>query len=190
MVTIFYLLLQENLKYNFIYTHMKHLKKFEEKIEEEDIILYRNDEFTISMNNNNSNMTFFTSFYSKSPIYGMMDLIRNKSKYLNDNKLREIEITEKEIEFALLSLNPKFFDNRINNRSSVINGFIDNYTHDEIKEIQEKAYIELNNKYLPIIKDVIIDSKKLGDIIDKFKVVYKQINDDLPFYVTTAKYNV
>ena len=133
-------------------------------------------------------------------IYNFPDLFRateiqiinfiTKTKIsLNDIKLRNIILTEEEKEFVLGSFSPGYYENRFKYYSSAINNFISK-TKKEIEEIPKNAYIELSEKYYPILLDIIKNSKTLGDIIDNFKIVYKNISQDLPFFITASKYNI
>lgn len=173
---------------------MKYLKTFEKQKEKEkekeDIILYKNADFTITVNDK-GNMTYFNEFMSKSPIYGMMVEIKNKSKYLNDPELRNIKITEKEKNFAILSLDPQWESNRLKYHSSIINNFIvRNGNKIDVSDISDKAYTALDEMYLPIIEDIIKKSETIGDIIDDFKVLYDELIENLPMYLNMSKFNL
>ena len=134
-----------------------------------------------------------------SAIFAMADLIRTKSKYLTVKKLRNIKITdnrrEQDIEFLDL------YDVRVKNiekyRTSQINNFLskpDNENFlmedDSITEIPIKVYMNLTFQYYPIIEDAIKNSKTLGDIIDKFTIIYKNIQEDLKTQIVANKYNI
>ena len=166
---------------------MKYLKTFEKS--KEDIILYKNNDFTISLSNN-GNMNYFTNNRSCSPIYGMIEQIREKSIFLNVPELRNIKLTDHEKSFAMLSLDPQYFKNRLKYHSSVINGFIGDASKIEISELPDKVYSELNEMYLPIIKDIIKKSETIGDIIDSFKILYDDITEKLPMYIIGSKFNL
>jgi len=171
---------------------MKYLKTFEKQKEKEkeDIILYKNEDFTITVNDK-GNMTYFNDYMSKSPIYGIMFEIKNKSKYLNDTELRDIKITESEKYFAILSLDPKYESNRVKYHSSIINNFlIRNGNKIELSDISDKAYTALNERYFPMIEDIIKKSETIGDLIDYFKVLYDEITENLPTYLATSKFNI
>ena len=169
---------------------MKYLKSFEKIKKKEDIILYKNKDFTISLSYE-GNMTYFTNNHSWSPIYGMIDQIKDKSNDLNDPELRNIKITDKEKKFAILSLDPKYESNRVKYHSSVINGFIIGMLSKiDIIKMPDKAYIELDEMYLPIIKDIVKKSETIGDIIDSFKILYDDITEKLPMYINSSKFNL
>jgi len=166
---------------------MKYLKTIE-AWKHRDEILYKNEDFTISLNDK-GNMTYFTNYLSCSPIYGMIEQIRKKSKYLNDHKLRNIKLTYQEKEFAMLSIDPFFSKNRLKFRTSIINNFIGD-NKDEIERIPDNVYVYLNEIYFPIIDDIINKSETIGDIIDYFIVLYDEITEKLPLFLTTSKFNI
>jgi len=166
---------------------MKYLKTFDKK--NEDVVLYKNSKFNITINNKNNIMTFNSHYRACSPIWGLAEEIRDHSKYLDDIELRNISITNEEKDFSMLSFDTKFHSNRMKYRSSNINDFISN-KKTIIEKIPDKAYDELIKKYYPILEQIIIKSKTLGDIIDEFKIIYEQINHDLPLFIATSKYNI
>jgi len=169
---------------------MKYLKTFEKSKEKEDTILYKNKDFTIIINNKNDNMTYYTNYRSCSPIYGMIDQIREKSIFLNDTELRRIKLTGYEKSFAMLSLDPQYFKNKLKYHSSVINGFIGDASKVEVSKLPDKVYSELSEFYLPLIEDVIKKSETIGDIIDSFKILYDDITEKLPMYIIGSKFNL
>ena len=61
---------------------------------------------------------------------------------------------------------------------------------DSITEIPIKVYMNLTFQYYPIIEDAIKNSKTLGDIIDKFTIIYKNIQEDLKTQIVANKYNI
>ena len=142
--------------------------------------LYQNKDFEITQKLSYKNWQM-----SMSAIFAMSDLIRTKSKYLTVKKLRNIKITdnrrEQDIEFLDL------YDVRVKNiekyRTSQINNFLskpdnENFLMEDdfINNIPNIVYMNLTFQYYPIIEDAIKNSKTLGDIIDKFTIIYKDIS--------------
>ena len=128
-------------------------------------------------------------------IISMADLVKDNSKYLNDPELRNIELREKDIVETTTQLAnsiTKYLDNIKKYRSSDINHFLDTVKVKSFQEnfIPEKVYMDLVIKYHPIIADAIYTSETLGDVIDNFKVIYKDINEELKFNTITNKYNL
>jgi hypothetical protein len=168
---------------------MKYLKTYEKQALE-TIILYEAPKFLITYNENDCFTYVYKTIGEKSAILAMADLIRRESKYLNDEKLRNIEIRKKDIEFEddLDDLSAERIKNIKEYRSSRINHFINN--KNIIRTIPTSAYIDLTIKYYPIISNAIKESKTLGDVIDKFKIIYEKFNKSIELYINVGKYNI
>lgn len=166
---------------------MKYLKTFEKR--GKDVVLYDNGKVNITLNKNNT-MTYNSNYRSCSPVWGLAADIHEKSRYIDDIKLRDIILTDEEKEFSKYSFVIEYRNNRIKYKSSVINNFINTINEKKISDIPDKVYEELDDKYLPILKKIITKSNTLGDIIDNFKIINEQINIELPFLIKTSKYNI
>lgn len=166
---------------------MKHLKYFESDKDSIETI-YRNEEFWIYESLDVS-LTFTNSQIAKSAIFAMADLITKNSKYLNDDKLRNIKISWANKRTDLYSLKFTFIDNMKKFRSSKINGFISN-DRDFIKSISENTYTDLILKYYPIIANIINKSDDFGDIIDDFTKIKPKILRDLALFTDRDNYNL
>jgi hypothetical protein len=168
---------------------MKYLKSYEKHLSNFKV-LYRCPKFGIIYNNNDS-FSYVSTMTEKSAIFAMTDLIENKSMYLNDDKLRNIKLRKKDIEFETEQLD-NLYNQKIENykffRSSNINHFIDDKKI--IKNMSENAYINITFKLYPIISKAIKESKTIGDIIDKFKIISDEINKNLPLYIDISIYNI
>lgn len=166
---------------------MKHLKHFES---DKDSIktIYRNDDFWI-YESFDENLTFTNSQIAKSAIFAMANLITKNSKYLNDDKLRNVKISWANKRTDLYSLKFTFIDNMKKFRSSEINGFISN-DRDYIKSIPENVYTDLILKYYPIITNIINNSNDFGDIIDDFTKIKPKILKDLDLFIDRDNYNI
>jgi len=177
---------------------MKYIKTFELG-REQNSILYDKNNFTIAINSNGA-FTFDNRMMAISAISAMAYLINNRpellfSKYLNNQELRDVKVREIDIErkqtelkngIDLYLMNIKKF------HSSEINHFIENKFkfNNGIKEIPDNVYMNLVIKYHPIISNALTNCKTLGDIIDKFKVIIKDINEDLEFELKINPYNL
>ncbi len=189
-------------------------KVFESK---KDIILYKNEDFSILINSNNS-FTFESKTTSMSGILAMAKLINlsqqkeefvqfivKSTNYLNDQNLRNVNLPKKAIEEEIyyLTLTEIKTNNIKYYKTSAINGFLNynpkredkdiiklNLSINNIKEIPINAYMELTFKYYPLILNAVKNSKTLGDIIDKFKIIYIDLIEDLPIYVNMSNYNL
>jgi len=177
---------------------MKYIKKFELDIGVWDNVLYKNSEFCIIINSVDV-LCFRTNRGDQtSAIFGMARLIRDSNSgnaiILSDEELRQIKLRRKDIEseinrLKLIDINVppasmhaksiRFF------RSSAINNF-----STLVENIPNDAYMELTYKYYPILLEVIKKSKTLGDIIDYFTIIYKQLTSDINLYVNVNKYNL
>ncbi len=160
-------------------------------------IVYSNVDFDIYQ----SKVTNFTSVeFSSSAISAMPVLIKNKSKYLSEKKLRNIRLTESDIFIErkyLDTLTPIRIKNIENYHTSFLNPFFGKsqkkfYEENEelINSMPIDVYLELTIKYYPIISKVIEKSKTLGDIIDEFTILYEKINKDLEIRLSANKYNL
>ena len=169
---------------------MKYIKEYEKNINKFPHI-YDNIDFFIYINPNG----YFTYHSDKpycesSPIFEMADLIRKKSEYLSDKKLRNIILPIERKKNDLETLKNYKNENRrniINNRSSHLDYFLG-------KEINENIpidiYIELIDKYYPKIIKIIKKSNTIGDIIDEFETIYTEIMSDVQLKVSANKYNL
>jgi len=87
-------------------------------------------------------------------------------------------------------------------RNSYINNFFPDKEHKLDRRNGEPASVKslesLSNdnyrllvlKYYPKLIEAIKQSKTLGDIIDKFTIIYEEIKSDVEFYLTAIKYNL
>jgi len=155
------------------------------------IIIYKNDEFRIDCRKDGfkgygDNMT------GKYAISSIIDLVGKNSKYLDDPEFRNIEIVKKdrEMNLDLLKLYPEKIENLRKNYTSQINGFLSNEDKNEIKKIPDNVYIKLTLKYYPILEKVIEESNIYGEIIDKYKIIYKELMDELKKDLAFNKYNI
>lgn len=168
---------------------MKYLKTYESQ-SKEIVLLYDGLNFNIVYNGNDI-LVYVNFMVEKSAIFAMADLIRNESIHLNDKNLRNIKLRGKDIEYNVESLD-NLYDQKIINlkyyRTSIINHFIED--KNIIKTMSDKAYIDLTIKYYPIISNAIKESKTLGDIIDKFKIISDDFNKNLQLYIDISKYNI
>lgn len=167
---------------------MKYIKKFESKLPE--LVLYKNNSFSIVISDNDS-FTYYSTINACSAIMAMARLVAKKSKYLEDEKLRNVKIRTKdkvkEIEYMdLNTMNRR--ENIRKYRSGEIGFFID--TDFNKSNIPIEVYMELTEKYYPIIIDAIASSNTLGDIIDKFTVIYNKLIPDVNLYMNMNKYNL
>lgn len=172
---------------------MKYIKTFELG-RNHNKILYNKYNITVAINPNDA-FTFDDRMMSISAISAMAHLINNRPKPLDDQELRDVKVEEKYIKrlqtelknsIDLYLMNIKKF------HSSEINHFIENkFKFDNgIKEMSDSVYMNLVIKYHPIISDALTGCETLGDIIDKFKVIVKEINEDLEFELKINPYNL
>ena len=177
---------------------MIYIKTFEASLSnrQRNKTLYKNADFSIDIASNNS-FNFNSRMRSVGAIISMADLVKDNSKYLNDPELRNIELREKDIVETTTQLAnsiTKYLDNIKKYRSSNINHFLNEFDSEDnltwTHNIPEKVYMDLVIKYHPIIADAIYTSETLGDVIDNFKVIYKDINEELKFNTITNKYNL
>jgi len=165
---------------------MKHLRTYEKH---KDNILYKNDEFEIELMGHS--LAYRSNFLSSSTaIFIMANLIREHSKYLNDPKLRNISLREVDKEYVLkmVELDPKNLEIIVTYRSGRIANFLGNGLS---KSLPDFIYKDLTVEYYPLIKKAIINSEKLGDIIDNFKIIFDKIsNEDFELRKNANKYNI
>lgn len=167
---------------------MKYIKKFEFG-PSNDNMLYQNKDFEITRN-----LIYCDDYTRKSAILAMADLVGKKSKYLHTKKLRNVEIQDNQKKIVLDYF--EFYDKKIENikkfRSSEINEFINDYNTDynDIENIPIDIYMNLTFQYYPIISKAIEKSKTLGDIIDYFTQIRKDILKDLEQQITAHKYGL
>jgi len=170
---------------------MKYIKYFELNPGRKYIELYSCDEFTIS-GDLDSNKSYHSRTTSTFAVTGLIDSVREDSKYLNDKKLRKIPISQKEINFFMdsLTLTSAKIINIEEYRSGEVGEFISN-DHEELKKmIPGSVYMELTFKYYPILEDVIKSCKTYGELIDKYKEIKKNILKDLEYLIAAYKYNL
>ena len=167
---------------------MKYLKKYEAI---KDKLLYKNEDFKIYINVNNF-FTFESISTQMSAIFAMARLVRTDSKYLQDKKLRDIEIPEFNKEQDLKCLNNYKNENRknlINNRTGEIEDFLWS-NRKEVQNVSKSIYINLIDKYYPELIDILNKSKTLGDIIDHFILLHKDMKSYLEIISHSDKYNL
>lgn len=166
---------------------MKYIKKYEKK---RDKVLFSSDDFRIVKQGENDCLSYYSMFLAASAIIMMAELVYDKSKHINDEKLRNIPIREIDIEKQLGT-----FDNmerRIPLLKEYKNGEINRFTNDDtLKSLPDDVYVDLCVEYYPIIIDAIKKSKTLGDVIDNFKPIVEEINEiDFEMLVNVSKYNM
>jgi hypothetical protein len=93
----------------------------------------------------------------------------------------------KEIEYMDLNIMNRR-ENIRKYRSGEIGFFID--TDFNKSEIPIDVYMELTEKYFPMIIDAIAKSKTLGDIIDNFTIIYNKLIPDVNLFMNMNKYNL
>jgi len=168
---------------------MKYLKTYEEITD--DVILYKCSDFVIAINKHGI-FEYYDDDMSQNAIVSMADLIITNSKYLNDNKLRDIELEDRFIEYITTNSLDDLYGQKIENiklyRTSEINSFLKD--KNGITSIPEDAYINITIKYYPIISNAIKESKTLGDIIDRFRIIVDELDNNLPMYLDINKYNL
>lgn len=159
---------------------MKYLKKYEEITQKHSNTIYENEDFLIYLNFNNHIVYHSDIPYTEaSAIFYMASLIRDKSKYLEDEKLRKLKISIEDKKDKLENLNNSmtiYKQNMINNRTSNLHYFLDRNQNDNIPE---NIYIELIDLYYPKFIEIIKKIETLGDVIDEFKIIYKDLLSDL-----------
>lgn len=178
---------------------MKYIKTYEFGVDnrQRSKTLYKNDEFSLEISSNDS-FNFNSKFVSAGAIIMMAELVKNDSKYLDDIKLKDVTLREKDIEYEknmLMNGINLYLGNIKEYRSSNINKFlncVDSYGRKtkSFDAIPEKVYIDLVLRYHPIIANAIERSKTIGDIIDNFKIIHKDINEDLKNELMIHKYNL
>jgi len=167
---------------------MKYIKTFENRTR----ILYKNDDFRISISENNS-FNYESRMNSLSAIFAMAALVCDNSKYLSDQKLRAVKIRDIDIISDLKNF--ELYDEKIDNikkyHTSLINGFLDGmHNRDYIKSIPDNVYMEMTYKYYPIMAEAIEKSMTLGDVIDNFKIIYNDIVPEMKYKIELNKYNL
>jgi hypothetical protein len=179
---------------------MKYLKTFEDQIIRNDVeekILYLGDNFRIIYNHND--LLCYDGVERTlqcSAILYMAHFIRNKNDVINDPELRKIKLRKKAKDYDIDSLtldNIKYKNIQIF-RSSDIEYFIGHKLNGKWgkpdKGIPLNIYMDLTKKYYPIISEAIKKSNTLGDVIDEFKIIYKNIMEELKFLLTVNQYNL
>lgn len=167
---------------------MKYIKKYEKA---KDKTIYSSSDFNIMIQSNGA-FSYNSKYISCPAIFGMAILISEKSPFIYDPKLREIIIPKDKLEYELNNINletPQKRKNIREYRSGVIKYFI-TMNIVELKKIPEEVYMILTEKYYPIIYDAISESETLGDIIDNFKIIHKNLIKDLKYHLTVNKYNI
>ena len=70
----------------------------------------------------------------------------------------------------------------------VLRYFLDRQTNNNIPP---DVYMELILKYNPLVENAIRNVKTLGDVIDNFKIIYKQLEEEpIDMYIAANKYNL
>lgn len=169
---------------------MKYIKTYDKKIAIPDIVLYKCDDFEIVIYSSNGSFTYASRIRACSAIMGMAILISEKSKYLSDQKLRDVIIPQtnkiKEIEY--LDLDKIKLDNIKKYKTGPIKYFIE---QDIPKiDIPNEVFIELTLEYNQKIMIAVANSKTLGDIIDSFEIIYNDILIETELRIGTNKYNL
>lgn len=167
---------------------MKYIKNFEKQTPE--VVLYKCDKFNIVINSNDS-FTFNSHSRSCSGIMAMATLISEKSKYLYDQKLRDVKLIEKDKiqEIKHMDLDEAGMNRRANikkYKTGNIGYFLD--TNKSV--IPSDVYMILTERYYPMIEKAIEKSETLGDIIDNFTLIYNDLIYDLKFELSANKYNL
>ena len=165
---------------------MKYIKKFEKNIH--DVILYKCDKFNIVIDEFDG-LTFNSNVISCSGLMAISTLIAEKSKYLSDIKLRNIKLRETDKIKEIKQLNLDEVSRRINIRQ-YISGAIRFFLDQNKSEMPRDVYMIMTEKYYPIIADAIEKSETIGDIIDKFTIIYNKLISDLELEMSANKYNL
>ena len=162
-------------------------------------IVYKGPDYVIEYNENFV-FCLTTSNSTCDAIIGMADLIRMKKE--DNPELREVPIRKDDITYQLeeLDLGKALFpgtqskygryENIRNFRSGVMRHF---WGYEYSKALPIDLFMEFTEKYYPIIADAIRDVKTLGDVIDKFKIIYTEIMSQLEpidFYKDIKNYNL
>lgn len=167
---------------------MKHLKLFEKIVR--TTTLYSCPDFTIEYNSNDVFCASTKNGSQRGAIPYMADLIRKKSKFLDDTELREIVVRPRDIDSELdyLNLYPEKIKNIKTYRSGPMRNFWDDKTN---KNLPIEVFMELTLKYTPKIVDAIRGVKTLGNVIDNFKIIYKHLEEEpIELYIAANKYNL
>lgn len=161
---------------------MKYIKTFELR-KSKDKTIYENEDFKIGIHTDGGSKYYASKVRESVATLMIATLVREKSKYLNDENFRNIEFSEKDIReiLNLLELDPKTLGydklkNIKNNKSGCIRYFLDN---DIFYSLSEKVHVFLIHKFYSIICDVIKECKTFGDVIDKFTTICKEMDEDL-----------
>jgi len=167
---------------------MKYLKTYEKK--KYDKTLFSCDYFRIVKQGENDCLSYYSIYLAASAIIMMSELVYDKSKHINDEKLRNIPIREKDIRNQLGTFDD--MERRIPFLKEYKNGEINRFTNiDTLKSLPDNVYADLCVEYYPIIINAIKKSKTLGDVIDNFKPIVKEINEiDFEMLVNVNKYNM
>ena len=162
---------------------MRYLKYFESK----EIELYKNDDFRITITN--GSLSYMSNTIARSAIDSMADLIRTNSKYLSDKNMRNIPLRDVDIQEQIRHF--ELYTEKIKNIGKYHSGFLRYFFgYNEAKEIPDEVYKNLTIKYSPILINITEKSKSLGDIIDQYTVILKQLMIDLPLEMLVNKYNI
>ena len=163
---------------------ISNFKLFERK----NFIIYKNNDFSIYYNSNNI-LVYTSQIMECSAINSICNLISEKSKYLNDQKFRDIILRDIDIklEIEYLTLNQDKIKNIEIYHSGLLRDFIGN---NESEQIPKHIFSSLTLKYYSIISDAIKKSKTIGDIIDNFLEIYDQLMNDLTLELSANKYNL
>jgi hypothetical protein len=183
---------------------MKYIKTFEKVTEQSggnigefqsDEILFENNKIRLFYQSPNYEFCLIyklngVAMRILSAIPGIAELIRDGAEIeLSDEKIKNIKIRKKDIKEEIRSLTLN--DEKIKNIKRFRTGYIKRFLDDSInKNIPDEEYINLNSKYYPIILDAIKKSKKVGDLIDIFKIIYTELTEDAKYLYKVNKYNI
>jgi hypothetical protein len=160
---------------------MKYIKKFEFG----NTPLFKCDDFKIDSH------YYFKDNDTHLHLYLSIGILINKyKKYLNNRQLRSILLFNKDRLY--FNQNIKDLDSIIVFRISNINGLFDGKNSDPnmLYNIPSDVYKNLIFKYYPIMQNATEESVNLGDLIDKYKIICKNFNNDVKLHINMSKYNL
>lgn len=154
-------------------------------------VIYENDDFFIYFNEYTNHIVYHSDvpLREMSALFAMGELIKNNSKYLLDNKLRNLEITNETKNDGLLVLDNFRNSNRQNienNRSGNLNYFLERKITDNMPI---NIYMDLVDSYYPKLIKIVKNVKTLGETIDQFKIFYNELIPDLELRLKNDRYN-
>jgi len=169
---------------------MKFLKTFEGC--RKNKVLYTCPEFIIEYNENDAFCATTRNIQLGAIVY-MAELIGQKSPRLRDPKLKGVEVRQKDINSDLidyLNLYPEKIKNIEQYRSGIMRHFWNNNYNENIPI---DIFMEMTLRYTPIIAKAIKNVETLGDIINNFQIIYKELHNELmpiEVYTNANKYNL